>query len=354
MKFNTGILFMGLIGLINLFGCKSEPKALPDQVQEAVAIADENPGGSTYAVTLDGKPLKEMPEPDSIKLQNKAKLDASRNFYLGHLDDVKSYVSYGAQNLKSGYVENAIQLLSKGIEQFPNTSDLYLYRGIAFVQGRQFGPAVNDFWKAGKAVEGQKDVKGMLEKTEIEKKINASMHYEIYKWMGLAFQCQNDFPNAEKMFEVCGDFSNNSDLYCMAYYWQYQAYSRSGRIQDAKNILSSADPKMFIMPVTKPYLDALLYLKGDIKESELVDLDKLPTSSEEAMGWTVKAYALALKAELAGATEKQIQLLEKITSSAYWNQMAYIAAEADLHRLKGFQYEEMKAKELKSNGKRNQ
>ncbi|MEI2694513.1 MAG: hypothetical protein V9E90_05545 [Saprospiraceae bacterium] len=354
MKFNTVLVLMIFGSLFNLLGCKSEPKALPEQAQTAQAIADENLAGSTYAVTLDGKPLKELPEPDSIKTQNKAKLDASRNFYLGHLDDVKSYVSYGAQNLKCGYVENAIQVLSKGIEQFSNTADLYLYRGIAFVQGRQFGPAVNDFWKAGKAVEGQKDVKGMLEKTEIEKKINAGMHYEIYKWMGLAFQCQNDFPNAEKMFEVCGDFSTNSDLYCMAYYWQYQAYSRSGRVQDAKNILESADPKMFIMPVTKPYLDALLYLKGSIKESELVNLDQLPTTSEEALAWTVKAYAIALKAELAGTQDKQIRVLEKIESSPFWNQMAYIAAEADLHRLKGFKYEEMKAKELKSNGKRNQ
>lgn len=170
MKFNTVLVLMIFGSLFNLLGCKSEPKALPEQAQTAQAIADENLAGSTYAVTLDGKPLKELPEPDSIKTQNKAKLDASRNFYLGHLDDVKSYVSYGAQNLKCGYVENAIQVLSKGIEQFSNTADLYLYRGIAFVQGRQFGPAVNDFWKAGKAVEGQKDVKGMLEKQRSRKK----------------------------------------------------------------------------------------------------------------------------------------------------------------------------------------
>lgn len=346
-NWNICIILAGIFLVTD--SCKQDNKAAEKAVEAPV---QEELSGTTYAVTVDGKRLLEIPEPDSIKIQNKANVDAARMYYLGHLTEAKSYLNYGVQCLRSGLIENALQVFGKGIEQFPNTPDLNLYRGIAAVQGRQFATAINDFWKAGKGVEGQRNVKGMLEKTEEEKKIDATLQYDIYRWMGLAFQCQGDFSNAEKMYEVCGDFSTNSDLYCMSYYWQYQAYKRANRDKDADRILEIIDPKMFITPVTKPYLDALLYYKGAIKESELIDWRKLPQSSTEARDWTIKAYAVAVKAFLDKNDSKYLQSLEQIEAIPYWNQMAYIAAEADLHKLKGFDYIQMETKELNSGKKR--
>jgi tetratricopeptide (TPR) repeat protein len=343
-KWSIYLLLLSLIAWVN--ACKQDSKSavnaekakeVPNQVE-----SQEN----AYAVTVDGKKLLAIPEPDSIMKKNKADMDAARMNYLGHLSEVKPYLNYGAQCLNSGIIEVALQVLGKGIEEFPNTADLYFYRGVAAVQGRQFPAAINDFWKAGKGVEGQKNVKGLMDKTAEEKKIDASLHYDIYKWMGLAFQCQGDFSNAEKMFEVCGDFSTNSDLYCMSYYWQYQSYKRSGRVKDADRILESVDAKMFITPVTKPYLDALLYYKGSLSESELVDFNKLPQSSTEGRDWTIKAYAVAVKAFLQNDQDKFKQTLQKIVDIPYWNQMAYIAAEADLHRIIGYDYKQMETKEL--------
>lgn len=346
------LILLWLIPSILLNSCKSD-NAAGGQNDPLADSAQLDPG-ATLAVTINGKKLFELPEPDSIKAQKKKALDDARMFYLGNLKDVKSYLKYGYTNLEMAQVENAIQIFSKGLEQFQNTADLYLYRGIALVQGRQFKNAVNDFWKAGKAVEGQKDVKGILERSEEEKKIDASIHYHIYKWMGLAFQAQGDFSNAEKMYEVCGDFSTNSDLHCISYYWQYQAYSRSGRVNDAASILETVDEKMYISESTRPYLDALLYLKSQKSETDLVNLDQLPKSSEEARAWTIKAYALALRAQLENKEEKWLSILEKILASPFWNQEAYIAAEADHHAVKGFNYEEMKESQINSeSGKQN-
>jgi tetratricopeptide (TPR) repeat protein len=336
--------------LCTIAGCKQDVKnntELPKATQQQEEMA-----GATFAVTLNGKRLHEIPEPDSIKMKYKADLDAARIYYLGHLNEARGYLMYGAECIKSGLVENAIQVLSKGIDQFPDVADLFLYRGIAKVTGRQFSDAINDFWKAGKAVEGKKNVKGLLDKTEEQKKIDASLHYEIYMWMGLAFQGQSDFSNAEKMYEVCGDFSTNSDLYCMAYYWQYQAYKRVGKEEDAARILQTVEPGMFITPVTKPYLDALLYYKGSLKENELVDLNSTPQSSVEARDWTIKAYAIAVKSYLEKKNDKYLQTLDKIIAIPFWNQMAFIAAEADFHKMKGYDYKQMETKELKSENKK--
>jgi tetratricopeptide (TPR) repeat protein len=338
-----------ILGILFLNACKQDNK------QASFTPVDLEPDqgtGLTYAVTINGKRLYEIPEPDSILKKNKEDLDNARMHYLGNLAQVKPYLQYGAQCLKSGMIENALLILGKAAENFPNTADVYLYRGIASVQGRQFGAAINDFWKAGKAVEGQKNMKGMLDRTEEEKKIDASIHYDIYTWMGLAFQCQGDFSNADKMFEICGDFSTNPDLYCMSYYWQYQAYKRSGRGTDADRILKNVDEKMNISPAIKPYMDALLYYKGIRKDNELVDLNKKPTSSAEAKDWTIKAYAIAVKSFLDKDEQRYLETLEKIIEIPYWNQMAYIAAEADHHKLKGFDYKQMETTELSNSNKK--
>lgn len=349
-NWKSGLICIYLAFTVN--ACKRDDKSVGAAHKPTQEHQSEELTGLTYAVTQDGKRLLEIPEPDSIRIKYKEALDASRVYYLGHLSEPKSYLMYGIHSLDLGMVENAIQVLDKGIGLFPNTADLYLYRGIAAVQGRQFTSAINDFWKAGKAVEGQKNVKGMRDKNEIEKKIDATLQYEIYNWMGLAFQSQGDFSNAEKMYEVCGDFSTNSDLYCMSYYWQYQAYKRAGRDADADQILKSIEPKMFISEGTKPFLDAMLYYKGILKENELINLEKLPQSSVEARDWMIKAYAIAIKSVLEKKEAKSKQILEKIVALPYWNQMAYIAAEADLHKLKGFNYKEMKTTELSSGTKR--
>lgn len=345
-------VFIALSLFFVLSACKQESKNSPSETSENTQVVDPSTEGTTYAATLDGKQLKDLPDPDSVHTKYKTMLQEARQYYLGHLNDVKAYVDYGYKCLPLGYVENAIQVLTKGIDQFPNTADLYLYRGIAQVVGRQFPTAVNDFWKAGKAVEGQQGAKGMLEKTGDDKKIDATIHYDIYRWMGLAFQCQGDFGNAEKMFEVCGDFASNPDLYCMAYYWQYQAYMRSGREKDAASILTTINPKMYISEVTRPYLDALLYYKGALDESALVDLNSLPKSSEEARVWSLKAYAIAVKASIEKKDDKNLKVLEQIMESPFWNQAAYIAAEADHHRIKGYNYQQMESKELNSGTKR--
>lgn len=351
MALKYGLIFSLLLSVLFHFSCKKEGSG---NAGNTTQISDQLTPEKlpTFAVTLNGKPLQAMPEPDSIKQIYIKSLDEARAFYLGNLKNVKGYADYGRKALNLGYVENALQVLSKGIDQFPNTADLYYYRGMAAVIGRQFPEAVSDFWKAGKAIEGQRDARGILDKTEEEKKIDATLQYEIYKWMGLAFQCQGDFTNAEKMYEVCGDFSTNSDLYCMSYYWQYQAYMRAGREKDATSILGSVTPKMYISASTQPYLDALLYFKGEKSEADLVNLNEAPKSSIEANGWSIKAYAIAVKALLEKKESRFVEVLDKIVATPFWNQAAFIAAEADHHRLKGFNYEKMNEVKVESDGKR--
>jgi len=344
--------FLLAFALLTMLGsCKGDQK--PGASIPAEQVAESAPDqGPTYAVTINGKRLQALPDPDTLVRIYQSELDQARSHYLGNLKEVKAYVDYGKKCLRLGYVENALQVLSKGLDQFPNTADLYFWRGVAGVQGRQFQSAVNDFWKAGKAIEGQRGVKGIADRSEEEVKIDASLPYLIYQWMGLAFQSQGDYSNAEKMYEISGDFSTNSDLYCRAYYWQYQAFRRAGRDADAASILESVSLDMYITESSRPYLDALLYFKGKKGEQDLVDLDATPQSSPEAASWTVRAYAVAVKAKLDHQEERYFKVLERIVATPFWNQPAFIAAEADHHRIAGYDYQPMEETELIQGGRR--
>lgn len=336
-----------------LSSCKKDTKPA-ENTQQAVIPGSDDPEkqGQAMALTIDGRKLTEWNDPDSIKAIRKEALDKARNVYLGHTEDVKGYVMYGNEYIKFGRPENAINIFSKGIEKFPNTADLYLGRAKAYIIARQFQDAVNDSWQAGKAIEGQPQARGILKLTGADSVLNPTLHFLNYLNMGIAFQCAKDFSNAEKMFEVCGDFSNNPDLFNIAYYYQYQCYTRAGREADAKNIMNMVDKSKNSLAPGRPYLDALLYWKGLKSEAELVDINAIPQNSVDAEAWLIKAYALAYKAQLEKKNDKAAELLQKILLSGYWSQYPYILAEVDLNTLRGFKAPTTETIELKGSGKK--
>ncbi len=337
-----------LVIIVAAQACNNQPK------REGATMGEEEGGHSevVYAVSIDGKVLGKIPEPDSIVRANEERLTSTRNAYLQNLDKEISYLNYAKANLAVGTVENAVQVLTKGLNKFPNSADLYWMRAEALIITRQFNPAIQDLWKAGKVIEAQGPKMGIGELTEQEKRLGENLQYRIYRAMGLAFQHTGDFANAEKMWEIVGDFSNNPDLYCMAYYWQYPAYMRAGREADAKEILKTVTPNMSVMEITRPYLESLLFYKGDIGASELVNASYTPLSSLEARDWLIKMYAIGIKALLEKREGIAAETFKAMVATPYWNQAPYIAAEAELNRLRGIIYKQPEEINLNSKNRR--
>lgn len=275
-----------------------------------------------------------------------------RSAYLGKIEDPKSYLAFARAYSEGGRIENAIDILTKGIKKFPEIPDFYTYRGENFLRSRQLTECVDDFWKAGQKMEKSTQSPGLIGMLGEDSVANMSLAYRNYLMMGLGFFCINDLSSADKFFEVCGDFSTNSDLWARSYYWQYACYPRSGRTKDAEDILKNLNDEMQILPISKPYLDALKYYKGSIQESELVDPEFKPSNSEEANPWLIKMYAVGVKNLLTNHKDKAISIFQKITASGYWNTLPALAAEAELFNLSGKKYIAPEKIELNNNQKK--
>ena len=111
--------------------------------------------------------------------------------------------------------------------------------------------------------------------------------------------------------------------------------------------MSSIDKSKNSLAPGRPYLDALLFWKGLITESELVNLNVMPQTYSEAEPWLIKAYAVAYKAQLDNKNSKAIDVLKKILASGYWSYYPFIMAETDLNKLNGIKAPETEVIELK-------
>ncbi len=305
-----------------------------------------------YAVDLNGEKLSKWKDPDSLWTLRDKRIEEYRSAYLGKTDDPKAYLRYARAYSEAGRIENAIDLLTKGIEKFPDVADLYTYRGENMLLGRQLSECVDNFWKAGQKLEKSSGSPGLIGMTGDDSIANMSLAYRNYMMMALSFYCNNDLSSADKFFEVCGDFSTNSDLWIRSYYWQYACYSRSGRDADAKNILKNLNENMQILPVSTPYLDAVKYYKGSISESSLVDINALPKTQQEAESWMIKVYAVGVKNLLENKKEKAINAFMKIKEAGYWHNFVSLAAEAELMKIAGQKYQSPEKIELNSKQKR--
>ncbi|MEP7195327.1 MAG: hypothetical protein ABI851_02335 [Saprospiraceae bacterium] len=337
-----------LVLTLGLAQCKNDKK---EQVDESDTKINPH-SGEALAVTLDGERLLKWVDSDSIWALRDENIKNSRMAYLSKIEDPKSYLNYARAYSQSGKVENAIDILSKGITKFPDVADFYVYRGENMLLGRQLTECVDNFWKAGQKLEKSGVSSGLIGMVEEDSIANMSLSYRNYLMMAIAFYCNNDMSSADKFFEVCGDFSTNSDLWIRSYYWQYACYSRSNRVAEAKNILKNLSEDMQILPSSKPYLDAMKFYKGLIKDNDLVDPEFKPNSLKDAKPWLIKMHAVGLKNLLEGNMDKATTYFLKMKQCGYWNTIEVLVAEAELMRIAGKKYQEPEKIELNSNQKK--
>lgn len=320
--------------ILFLSECKSDKKSLETKSDPDPELNDSE----ALAVTLEGEKLLHWKDPDSVWAKRRKNVDDQRIAYLSKIDEPKPHLIFARAYSEAGRIENAIDVLTKAAKKFPDIPDFYLYRGENLLRGRQITESIDEFWKAGQKMEKSTQSSGLSGMIGEDSIAGMTLAYRNYLMMGLAFLCNHDYSSADKFFEVCGDFSTNSDLWARSYYWQYACYTRSGRTNDANDILKNLNDNMQILPVSKHYLDALRYYKGSIKESDLVDKNFKPKTSEEANTWLVKMYAVGIKNLLDNKKDKALDAFTKIKESGYWNTLPYIAAESELLRLAGKKY----------------
>ena len=222
----------------------------------------------------------------------------------------------------------AIDWFTKGIARYPADARMYRHRGHRYITTRQFDRARADLEKAASLIRGtadQVEPDGAPNPSGIPR---STLHFNVWYHLGLTYYLQGDFAKALDAYRSCLAVSKNDDAVVATSDWLWMTLMRLGRKDEAASVLARITPKMDILE-NASYHRRLLMYKGLEKPEALLDPGGGDATTIATQGYGVGNYYL-----VTGDTARARKVFEQVTSGAGWNAFGYIAAEADLARMK--------------------
>ncbi len=315
-----------LLSLVLVAACAacSQPTATPEP-SAAAQPATPPTQRAPEATSLTGKPL--FP-PDPIPNREELEKDLQEARSVADTTTAEAMIWLGRRQAYLWRYQDAIATFTKGIERYPSDPRFYRHRGHRYISTRQFDKAVADFEKAASLIKGQKD------EVEPDGAPNAAgvprstLQFNIWYHLGLAYYLQGNYEKAYDAYVECMKVSNNDDSVAATSDWMWMTLMRLGRKADAARVLERITPKMDILE-NQSYHRRLLMYKGLDKPEALLDTTKADDTTIATQGYGVGNYYF-----VTGDTAKAREVFEKVFSGGGWNAFGYIAAEADLARMK--------------------
>ena len=288
---------------------ENPPKSSPFSLAEGPA-----------AISLEGDSLFAS-EPSESLIQ---KWVEHKGAYEADSKNPDKLIWYGRFTAYAGDYQGAIDLYTKGIEQFPGDPRFLRHRGHRYISIRKFDEAIQDFEKAAKLIEGRPneiEPDGMPNAQNIP---ISTLHGNIWYHLGLAYYLKQDMPNALKAYQNCLNSTQNDDNVVSSTHWLYMILRRMDRKEEAESYLEAIKPEMNIIE-NFSYHNACLFYKGEITEEALLG-DSGAAASNDAI-----TYALGNWYQYNGELGKAEEILGNLLEKGSWNSFGYIAAEADIY-----------------------
>ncbi len=280
------------------------------------------PPKKVEATSFLGEPLY-PPVPSATAV---AKYEEARKTWGASPTDVDAIIWYGRRTAYLGRYRDAIRIYSDGIELHPEDARLYRHRGHRFISTRQLEKALADFEYAATLIEETDDE---VEPDGLPNALGipvSTLHSNIWYHLGLAYYLSGDYERALQAYAERAASAANNDMMVSTAHWRYMTLRRLGRDDEATAILEPITADMEIIE-NQAYRRLCLFYKGELEEADLVEEGASPANAAVAYG--VANWHLA-----EGDTERGIALLEEIVAQDGWAAFGYIAAEADLARIR--------------------
>jgi tetratricopeptide (TPR) repeat protein len=277
------------------------------------------------ATSLSGRPLfPPTPIPNQAKLEK----DLQEAQSVANTTTAEAMIWIGR---RLGYLwryQDAIAQFTRGIERYPNDARLYRHRGHRYISVRQFDKAVADLAKAASLIKGKPDEiepDGAPNPAGVPR---STLQFNIWYHLALAHYLLGQFDQAYPAWVECMKVSNNDDSVVATSDWMWMTLMRLGRKAEAAKVLERITPKMDILE-NQSYHRRLLMYKGIEKPEALLDTAKADDTTIATQGYGVGNYYYVM-----GDTARAKAVFQKVTAGGGWNAFGFIAAEADLARMK--------------------
>jgi tetratricopeptide (TPR) repeat protein len=287
----------------------------------------QRPLAAPEATSLSGKPLV---IPSTLPNQQKLEADLAQaeRTRAANPKDPEAMIWVGR---RLGYLwrfNDAIAMFSKGIAMYPDNPKFYRHRGHRYISVRQFAAAQADFEKAAQLIKGKPDEIEPDGAPNAAGKPRSTLQFNIWYHLALSHFLQGNYAKAYDAWVECMKVSTNDDSIVATSDWQWMTLMRLNRKADAARVLERITPKMDILE-NQAYHRRLLMYKGLEKPEALLD-----TASPDPTQIATQGYGVANYYLVTGDRARARQVFEKIVSGAGWNAFGFIAAEADLQRMK--------------------
>lgn len=279
------------------------------------------------ATSLSGKPLYPI-----AVIPNKAKLDAdlaeAEKNYAANPKDAEALIWLGRRQAYLWRFQDALATFTKGVLEHPDNPKLYRHRGHRYLTTRQLQKAQIDFQAAAALVKGEPDEVEPDGAPNPSNLPRSTLHFNIWYHLGLADYLQGNYPKAYASFNECLKVSKNDDSIAAVSDWMWMTLMRMNRKAEAAKVLERITPQMDILE-NQSYHRRLLMYKGLAKPEALLDPANADMTTIATQGYGVGNYYFVM-----GDTKRAREVFEKVISGGGWNAFGYLAAEADLARMK--------------------
>ena len=290
-------------------------------------IASSAGAQQPQATSLSGTPLM---IPAAIANQQKLEADLAQaeKLLAANPKDAEAMIWVGR---RLGYLwrfNDAIAMFSKGIALYPDNPKFYRHRGHRYISVRQFAAAQADFEKAGQLIKGTPDEVEPDGAPNPSGQPRSTLQFNIWYHLALSHYLQGNYARAYDAWGECMKVSKNDDSIVATSDWMWMTLMRLNRKADAAKVLERITPKMDILE-NQAYHRRLLMYKGLEKPDALIGAASTDPTQLATQGYGVGNYYL-----VTGNTANARAVFQKVTAGTGWNAFGYIAAEADLQRMK--------------------
>ena len=290
-------------------------------------IAVIPPTAQTIALTGDtlwNLPLNPAQGPARVARLNQARAEVAKDS-----TSLRARLNLARSTAAMGRIREAVSLLSEARWMVVDDPQLYRYRGELRLWLRELNRAIADFQHAGRLGIGKNakiDVGSWVSGGEEL----STLEYATQLLLGVTYYCNGEYAKATEALSAAAESALTPDQVSRAVLWLFFAARRVGL--DAGAAVLQLVKESWAKGTRHQEIDLLLAYKGmlpsDSIRSRALRADE---AARPLYGYGI-AYYLELLPDRGAEAEAW---LDWVHSSPDWTALPYLAAEADLARLRG-------------------
>lgn len=314
-----------VLTILGATGCRARTSGVSAARPPVAAL----PAGA-QAISFLSDTLRAQPLPAATRERYERQLAEARAAYEHAPANVDSIIWLGRRLAYLGRLREAIDVYTQGITLHPANPWLYRHRGHRYLSVRDLDRAIADLERATQLVAGTPD------QVEPDGQPNArnmpigTLHSNIAYHLGLAYYLKEDFARAVPVYRREMKDARNDDRRVSTAHWLYMSLRRLGRDREAAEVLAPIRRQMEVVE-NDTYHDLLLMYKGELPADSVL---KVSPSGEMSVTDATAAYGVGNWHLYNGRRAEAERIFRRILSGGQWGAFGYIAAEAELARMR--------------------